>query len=116
MARNNIKLLTDDELEYFKSKYYFELDGDDVVVKLTNRDKFTRHNRYQSFSINCKELRKITFTADAIDIWSKLMDTTPYTLVDVQQALNMLLLTYQEITLDSVLRVLIKGHVKIQNT
>lgn len=107
MARNNVKPLTEEQRIAFNKKYVFEYDfkTDEIIVKFTNYGRITTHNSNKNFSIN-SNIRKITFTVDAINIWKELYvdKETRESLIDVQNAANNLYVTYQEISLDSVKR------------
>jgi len=116
MARNHIKLLTQSELERFNNKYQICVDGDDIVVSLSNYDRYTRHPKDKGFFINSRieVKRKINFTVEAIQIWIKCIeDNYNYSLFDVQQAVNALTITYQTINYESVLKYLKNPIIKI---
>lgn len=75
----------------------------------------TVHPYNENFSINAKE-RKVTFITEAIEFWKKLYDPKKRlpTLIDVQQAYNILLITHQQIDERSI-RTILKNGAKIQN-
>lgn len=101
--RNNIKLLTDEQLTALKQKYSFSYKDGSVVVSIIGYNRVTKHPCTTSFSIN-STVRKVTFTVEAIDIWRRL--NFEWSLLDVQQAVNTLTVCYQLITLQSVKRML----------
>lgn len=115
MARNNVKLLTDNQLAHFNKRYHFTIDGNDIVVKIDDYERVTRHPIDKAFSINAKKIRKICFSKQAIDLWIELQKMKKtWTLVDVQQAVNKLYIMYQPINVDSVRDALSKPTQKIR--
>lgn len=101
MKRNNTKLLSPRQLDEMNEKFEFIYDEptDSVLVKCRNYKKITPHPASQGFAINSK-IRKVSFTTDSIQIWKELKAN--YSLLDVQQTVNKLYLTYQPITKSSV--------------
>lgn len=103
MSRNNVKLLTDQQRIDLKSEYYFEHEDGFILVKLYHYGRVTKHPDDKPFHIN-SPIRKVCFSMDAIDIWKELYkdEKTRMSLIDVQQAVNSLYVTYQPISLESV--------------
>lgn len=89
----NIKALTNEELKFIVEKYHFELFENYVVVSTNNRK--TLHDKSTSFSLLLPlERRRIKITSRAIDLWiEKYIDK--YSLIEVQNAINTLTVTYQ---------------------
>ena len=117
MARNNIKHLSSGMLEKLNEKYYFDVEDDDIIVGLNHYQRITRHPQTKPFHINstCDIKRKICFNLVAINFWLQFHeDGLPFSLFDVQQAVNVLTITYQDIDRDSVLKFLKKPQTKIQ--
>lgn len=117
-VRNHIKLLSTGQLEKLNAKYYFEVDGDNIVVGLHDYDRFTLHPKDKPFHINSRSdvKRKICFNTFAINVWLKCYENKlKYSLFDVQQAVNVLTVTYQPVTEESVLRFLKQPQIKIKN-
>lgn len=109
MKRNNVRLLTDAEIENVKSRFVFRLEEDKIAVDAFRNNRTTYHPINESFSLNIKNLRKITFTLDAINIWlNLLLRGEKPNLLDVQQATNKLVLSYQPITLEKVKNILVE--------
>ena len=107
MARNNIKILSQAQLEKLNAKYYFEVDGQDILVGLNNYQRVTRHPRDKCFHINSKTdvKRKICFSKEAINIWLACKENKlKLSLFDVQNAVNNLTVTYQPVSYDNVVR------------
>ena len=107
MARNNIKILSQAQLEKLNAKYYFEVDGQDILVGLNNYQRVTRHPRDKCFHINSKTdvKRKICFSKEAIDIWLACKENKlKLSLFDVQNAVNNLTVTYQPVSYENVVR------------
>lgn len=115
MRRNNIRLLTDSEYERLTSKFIFGIKDDKISVMTTSNSRVTLHDIGKPFHINAKKIRKICFSLDAIEIWKTLYkDGYPH-LIDVQQAVNKLIITYQEVTEENVKKMLAKKTLKIKN-
>ena len=115
MARNNVKLLTKNELDYFNRRYNIYLDGENIVVKINNYKRETIHPFGVPFFINARKIRKINFNEDAINIWAEFLSNgEKYTLVDVQQAVNSLHIAFQDINFYSVENLLLKDNIKIK--
>lgn len=93
MSRNNAKILTEDELTYLKSRYAFEINDDVILVKIQNYNRVTAHPLSSSFSLNTK-VRKIDITPEAVQMWDKHFKKK-WSLFDVQNAMNILVMTYQ---------------------
>ena len=89
----NIKALTNEELAFVVSKYHFSLFNDCIVVNSNNRK--TLHDKNESFSLLLPlERRRIKITTKAIDLWIRKY-IEKYSLVEVQNAINTLIVTYQ---------------------
>lgn len=117
MSRNNIKLLSTGQLEKLNYKYQFTLDEDSIVVSLKDYHRQTRHPKNQPFHINSKVYvkRKICFNIQAIEFWIKTQEEgMKFSLFDVQQAVNVLTVTYQKVDYESVLHLLKQKSIKIQ--
>lgn len=107
MARNNIKILSPAQLEKLNAKYYFEVDGQDILVGLNGYQRVTRHSRDKCFHINSRNdvKRKICFSKEAIDIWLTCKENKlKLSLFDVQNAVNNLTVTYQPVSYENVVR------------
>lgn len=115
MKRNNIRLLTDKELNILNYKYTFEIEDDNILVKLNHIDRITYHDINKPFSINVKNLRKITFNLEAIEIWKNLYnDKLRPNLIEIQQAVNKLIITYQQVNIENVKGLLNGQTIKIK--
>lgn len=115
MPKNNIKLLTKDQLKDFNDKFNIVYDDNDVIVKFYDYARVTRHERGKDFEVNAKHIRKIKFTTQAIEIWIELCKAgKKHTLVDVQNVVNLLIITFQKIDVESVKRALSKPDAKIR--
>lgn len=117
MAKNNIKLLTHEQLRQFNTKYTILLEDDKICVKTVNYAKITRHDSDKPFHINAKNIRKIQFSVDAINIWKKFClsyKDNVFTLFDVQQAVNKLIVMYQKPTFENVKQLLERDTTKIK--
>ena len=107
MARNNIKILSQAQLEKLNAKYYFDVDGQDILVGLNGYQRVTRHPRGKCFHINSRNdvKRKVCFSKEAIDIWLTCKENKlKLSLFDVQNAVNILTVTYQHVSYENVVR------------
>ena len=109
----NIKALTDTEMKYVVSRYKFELYNDFIMVIANGRK--TLHDRTKGFSLLLPiERRRIKITEKAIDFWIK--EASPnYTLIEVQNAINTLVVTYQNVTQENIRSQLKRGRSKLDN-
>lgn len=115
MTRNNIKLLTPAQLDKLNEKYMFEVDDDNIIVKLRHYNRITKHPRGKPFHINSK-IRKVCFSMDAIELWLSIREThKDYSLFDVQQAVNSAYITYRPIDTTTILNLLKNPTFKIQS-
>lgn len=112
MNKNNVKILTDEELEFLESRYYFEINDNMILVKIHNYNRATAHSIDKSFALNTK-VRKIDITPTAIDIWNNYFKDK-YSLFKVQNAINILIMTYQTPDVSDVREQLERGTPKIK--
>lgn len=111
LLANNCRALSKDELSFMNAKYEFWINGDNVCVRCTNRARITYHPKNEKFSINIKRVRKITYNVVAIEMFERFQvddARKKYSLTDIQNALNILRITYQPIDEEHVLALLSK--------
>lgn len=109
----NLKALLPEELEYINLKYNFEILEDKyIVVSCNDYNRKTLHNANKSFILNTS-IRHITITLDAINYWKNNFKEN-YTLMDVQNAINELILTYQDVSIKSLNKQLLRKNSKIK--
>lgn len=94
MAKSNIRLLTKDELKFFKENYSFIIKEDVILVKFKGYDRIVAHPIDSDFSIASK-VRKIKISKEAISLWKDKFKATEYTVIDIQNAMNALTIGYQ---------------------
>lgn len=115
MSRNNIKLLTATQLDKLNEKYDFDVDDDNIIVRLRHYNRMTAHPKDKAFHINSK-IRKVCFSLDAIELWLLIRESHKnYSLFDVQQAVNTAYITYRPIDVTNVLNILKNPNFKIQH-
>lgn len=104
MPRNNIKVLTVDQLANLNERYKFKIEDGKIVVYFDAYNRSTSHDIDKPFFINAKKIRrKMNFTVEAINMWrSFVAKEYSWTLIDVQNAVNALNITYQPISENSV--------------
>lgn len=93
MAKNNIRLLSKDELNEFINRYSFEITEKYIIVKVNGFNRPTLQHKNEMFSISCKG-RYLNITPESIKLWEN--NFKEYSLIEVQQAINKLYLMYQE--------------------
>lgn len=108
MRKNNLKLLTLDQLNELKSIYYFELDklNKNILVCNTNYNRKTPHSINNHFTLNSK-VRVIRVSKEAIKIWIELEQK--YNLFDIQEVICILVFMLQEIDTTLVKKLLDKN-------
>lgn len=115
MAKN-LKALTDEELDYIRNSYQFDVHDKYIVVMCsvngTMYNRKTLHDIDKPFSLTTKA-RKITISVQAINMWlEKYKDK--YSLIEVQNAINYLIITYQPLTDEEMEKQLKRKSVRIQ--
>ena len=104
--KGNIKALTNDELKFVNERYDFKLTEYGILVIANGRK--TLHEFDKSFSLLLPlERRIIKIKKSAIDLWSKKY-IDKYSLIEVQNAINTLAVTFQNIaesTIDEQIKV-----------
>lgn len=108
MRKNNLKLLTLDQLNELKSIYYFELDklNKNILVCNTNYNRKTPHPINNHFTLNSK-VRVIRVSKEAIKIWIELEQK--YNLFDIQEVICILVFMLQDIDTTLVKKLLDKN-------
>lgn len=101
MTRSNIKLLTKDERKYFKDNYHFSIKDDFILVKFNDYGRVVAHPIYEDFNISSK-VRKIKISKEAIALWMNNFQNTDFSVIDVQNAMNSLLISYQATDFEDV--------------
>ena len=94
MPRSNIRLLTKEERKFFKDNYKFAIKEDVILVTFNGYGRIVAHPLNEDFSISSK-IRKIKITKEAISLWQKKFQNTDFNVVDVQNAMNALIISYQ---------------------
>lgn len=110
-AKNAVRPITYSEFEFINNKYKFELMGDYIVVHTLDSERATLHKKDKSFILNTA-LRKLTISKRAIALWEEYFNPE-FTLLEVQYAINSLIVTYQDVTVDDVLNILERGNTKV---
>ena len=109
----NTKALTNDELKFIVDKYEFSLFQDFVVVSTNNRK--TLHDRTKGFSLLLPlARRRVKITPKAIELWIENY-MSKYSLIEVQNALNTLVVTYQSLSKDNINAQLERSRSKLDN-
>ena len=101
MPKSNIKLLTKEDRQFFKEKYEFSIKDNLILVKVKDYDRITAHNINEDFSISSK-VRKIKVSKEATALWIEKFKDTNFNVIDIQNAMNALILSYQATDFDEV--------------
>lgn len=101
MPRSNIKLLTKDERQYFKDNYTFILKDDVILTQFKGYGRLVAHSVNEDFNLSSK-VRKIKISKEAIKLWMTKFKDTDFNIVDVQNAMNALTISYQATDIDDV--------------
>lgn len=109
----NVRALTINELEYFLNRFVIELKNDYIVVMTKSLNRKVIHDSNVGFQLST-DLRKINITKKAIDLWiKKYIDK--YSLIEVQNAINTLIVTSQNVTEKAIYSQLKKIKSKLNN-
>lgn len=112
MSKNNTKVISYDDMLFLNGKYDFEIDGSSILVKIKDYNRVTAHPVNNTFSLNTK-VRKIDITPQAIRLWDSKYKNK-HSLFEVQNAINILISTYQEPSDDDIDDQLKRGDAKIR--
>lgn len=112
----NLKILSDDELKYLTDRYIFGTAIVDnmkyIVVKCKDYNRMVLHEITHKFTIN-SPIKRLTISKEAIDLW--LNHFNNYSLIEVQNAINSLIVSYQDLTFDDILSQLARKTLKIKS-
>lgn len=113
MRYGNLKALTFEELQYIKNNYEFDLRDEYIYVVKKGYNRITAHKIGEPFALSTK-LRKINIHPKAVNLWIESYKDKGYSLIEIQNVLNTLVVTYQDITTENVeakLKKLNKGEI-----
>lgn len=109
----NVKALTTQELAYVAERYSFEAVGGYVAVKVGA--KKTLHDKAGGFSLLLPlERRRIKISPMAIDLWEESF-RKGYSLIEVQNAINALLVALQKPTKGAIKEQLRRERSRLDN-
>lgn len=100
MPARNIKVLSQDELDYLNSIYSFEYEDNMIAVMCKGRVAI--HSATEKFTI-LTPINKITLSLDAINYWKK---QSTFSLFDIQNTMNLLKVIYQEVNYENIINYL----------
>ena len=114
MKINNIRILTKQELAELEKSYIFEISGDKILVKSIRFSDGYAHSLNESFSLNMPKYKtKITFSVFAINTWNTDFKSK-YSLFKVQNAVNILQILHQSLTVNNIKNILERESVEIK--
>lgn len=108
MPANNIHVLKDEEVEMLNGLFSYEVKDDHLLQTPVSFKRTTAYSINSSFSVRYKYLnknRKVKIQAYTIKVWLENFKDK-YTLFDVQNAINKLLVTYQKPDIKDISRYL----------
>lgn len=113
MKQSNTKILTKDELDFLNNKYQIEYKDNLLFIKANTINRAVCHNLDDKFTIVFKKdgvIRFVKISPEATKMWVNNYKDTSYSLFDVQNAINVLIISFQQVTKDDVDSVL-KNHI-----
>ena len=109
----NLKALNKEELDYLNDKYTFELlENKYIVVHCKGYNRKVLHELDQSINLNTP-IRRILINPETIRLWIENFKAE-YSLLDVQNAINSLIITYQDVNLEDIKLQLLRGTTTIK--
>ena len=96
MKKCNIKLMTKSELKLLNDIYTFKYIDGGILATTKNYNRKVIHDIDKKFLINSK-IRNIYITPQAMKMWVDNFQNSEYTLLDIQNAINSLIISYQNI-------------------
>jgi len=104
MAKN-LRALTDEELNFIDNNYKFETLEDKnnkryIIVSFNGYDRRVLHDFDKPFLINTS-VRKVNISTDAINYWYNDFKDN-YSLIEVQNAINVLIVLYQPVNKEEI--------------
>ena len=108
----NIRVFSDEEISFLNNSYDFEINGKMILVKSKKINKITAHPKSQ-FKLNTK-ICNITITLLAIQTWEYQFRNEGYSLFEVQNAINKLIVLYQEPNQSDIEKILKRKDEKIK--
>lgn len=113
MTENHRKVLSNAIVDTLNSIYSFEYDDttNTIITHLSTCKRITIHDAKKPIIIICPRLgrKKIILDVFDIDVWKTFKDDkalSKYSLFDVHNAVSKLKVTYQEVDLSSISRIL----------
>lgn len=91
----NLKALSVDELKYFLDRYDIKLLDDYILVTCKTLNRKTLHDLDKGFPLSTP-IKKMNITKQAIELWKNDYKDS-YSLIEVQNAINTLIITYQNV-------------------
>lgn len=101
----NTRILSETQLAEMERAYTMRIQGDDVVICSTVRQREVIRSTKTKFSLLAKGKRRISFSPEAMKMWKERFYTA-YSLFRVQNAYNTLIILYQMPTIDAVEKIL----------
>ena len=100
----NVKIFSDEELKILNESYDFEIKSNLILVKSKGMKRVIAHDKKEKFSLSSK-IATIAISPLAIQNWEYNFKGE-YTLLEVQNAINKLIVMYQEPQTNDISRLL----------
>ena len=99
--KGNYLVLNEDQLKAFNERYVISIVGDKISTKTKDYKRVTLHSIEDGFqAIIIMNNRKITFkiTPRAIKLWMNEKFNDKYSLIDIQNIINKVIVSHQVVT------------------
>jgi len=111
MAKNGVKILSKDDLDFLKRKYNIDVGKDFLTIKTNNFNRMTYH-KFTDRIIFIAQDRRLFVSPEAIKIWIDNFKDK-YSLFEVQNSINLAYSLCQDVNLDVITKILKRGTEKI---
>ena len=109
--KNNATILTDAEIKYLKDKYEIKVNDDMILVKAKCYNRITYHHINDTIFLRTED-KRYSIQSDTVKMWKENFEND-YSLVETQNAINILITLYQQPNVDEVLSQLKRKHSEI---
>lgn len=109
----NIKILNDEEVNFLKDSFFFEIKDDLILVSSTKLNRLTAHKKTENFKLNFKLKKNYSWLISslAVQMWESINDE--YSLIEIQNIINKLIVMYQDPSRKDILNLLERKDEKI---
>lgn len=97
----NIKVLTTNERLYLNRRYSFSVDGNSIFVKVNDFKRVTAHPIGEKINLRSSVRQRLVLSNEALTLWRE-MYIGKRSPIDIQNAINFLKVSYQEVTNEAI--------------